>query len=201
MGKQRKSLQVLEFVRSYVSEHRYPPTFDEIRVAIGLSSKSHVDYYLRILEEGGLIERRPRTPRGLRLVGYVADAFEVKVEGAIAAGQPLEVVDGPGQGLEITSELADPRKDLYALQVQGDSMVEDLVADGDLLIVERRQEPTRGQMAVVHLQDRNEATLKRVYPEGEQVRLQPAHPSMSPIYADAKDVHVQGRVVAVIRQL
>ncbi len=201
MGKQRKSLHVLEFVRSYVSENYYPPTFDEIKVATGLSSKSHVDYYLRALEEGGFIERRPHTPRGLRLLGSAADAFEVKVEGAIAAGQPLEVADGPGQGLEITSELADPRKDLYALQVQGESMVDDLVADGDLLIVERQQEATRGQMAVVHLKDRNEATLKRVYPEGERVRLQPAHPSMSPIYADAKDVRVQGRVVAVIRQL
>ena len=201
MGKRPKSLQVLEFVKSYVRENRYPPTFEEIKVAIGLSSKSHVDYHLRSLEEGGFIERWPYTPRGLRLTGSAAETFEVKVEGAIAAGQPLELADGAGQGLEITSELADPRKDLYALQVQGDFMVEDLVADGDLLIVERRQEPTRGKMAVIHLRDRNEATLKRVYPEGEQVRLQPAHLSMSPIYADAKDVRVQGRVVAVIRQL
>jgi len=193
--------RVLKFVESYVSENCYPPTFDEIKVAVGLSSKSHVDYYLRSLEEDGMIERTPHTPRGLRLIGRAKETFEVKVEGSIAAGQPLELADEPGQVLEVTSDIADPHQDLYALQVLGESMVDDLVADGDLVIVERQEEAIRGQMAVVHLQDRNEATLKRVYPQGERVRLQPAHPTMSPIYADARDVQVQGRVVVVIRQL
>jgi repressor LexA len=79
-------------------------------------------------------------------------------------------------------------------------MVEHMVADGDLLIVERQEEAGRGQMAVVHLQDSNEATLKRLCSEREPARLQPAHPSLGPIYADAQDARIQGRVVTVIRQ-
>lgn len=202
MERRRRNLRakVLEFVETYLDENGYPPTFDEIREAVGLSSKSHVDYYLGALEEEGLIERTPHTPRGLRLVGLAPTTFEVKVEGTIAAGQPIEVVEEPDLEIELTPDIADPRKDLFALRVEGDSMVNDLVGDGDILIVERQQDAVRGQMAVVHLCDRNEATLKRIYPEGKVVRLQPAHPTMAPFYADARDVQVQGRVVAVVRR-
>lgn len=192
--------QVLEFVEAFMGDHGYPPTYDEIREAVGLSSKSHVNYYLDALEEDGLIERTPRTPRGLRLVGLAPRTFTVPVEGTIAAGQPIELGDGPTSQVEITPDIADPRKELFALRVVGDSMVDELVGDGDLVIVERRQEAVRGQMAIVHLRERNEATLKRVYPEGNRVRLQPAHPTLPPFYADARDVAIQGRVVAVVRQ-
>jgi repressor LexA len=203
MGKERRDYrrEVLTFLESYVAKHGYPPTCEEIRQAIGLSSKSHVLYYLDLLAEEGKIERKPHTPRGLRLVGLRPKTFEVEVEGYIAAGQPLGLADGLGIELELTPDIADPRRDLFALEVQGDSMVDDLVGDGDILIVERRQEAHRGQMAVVHLLDRNEATLKRFYPEGRRVRLQPAHPTLEPIYVDARDVQVQGRVVAVIRRI
>jgi repressor LexA len=199
---QRKNRRgrVLAFVKEYLDSYGYPPTYDEIREAAGLSSKSHVDYYLEALEREGLIERTPNTPRGLRLVDLDPTTFEVGVEGTIAAGEPLALADSDGDPIELTADIADPRKDLYALRVQGQSMVDDLVGDGDLLIVERREEAGTGQMAVVLLQDRNEATLKRVYPEGKRVRLQPAHPTMAPLYAEARNVKVQGRVVAVIRR-
>ncbi|MFC2046483.1 transcriptional repressor LexA [Chloroflexota bacterium] len=202
MANMRKNYrsEVLGFVESFMEDNGYPPTLDEIKESVGLSSKSHVDYYLVALEEDGLIERTPRTPRGLRLVGLSRSTFAVDVEGTIAAGQPLELADSPRQEIELTSDIADPRKDLFALQVQGDSMVDDLVGDGDILVVERRQEAAQGQMAIVYLQDRNEATLKRIYREGRRVRLQPAHPTLQPLYADAKDVQVQGRVVALIRR-
>ena len=192
--------EVLGFVESFMENNGYPPTLEEIRESVGLSSKSHVDYYLDALEEDGIIERTPRTPRGLRLVGRSRSTFAVDLEGTIAAGQPLELADSPRLEIELTSDIADPRRDLFALQVQGDSMVDDLVGDGDILIVERRQEAAQGQMAIVYLRDRNEATLKRVYPEGRRVRLQPAHPTLQPLYADARDVQVQGCVVALIRQ-
>jgi repressor LexA len=202
MERKRKNHRgrVLEFLEAYLVENGYPPTYEEIREAVGLSSKSHVDYYLEGLEEDGLIERTPHTPRGLRLVGLAPDTFEVKVEGNIAAGRPIEVVGDAGDQLELTADIADPRKDLFALRVKGNSMVEDLVGDGDIVIVERHHDAARGQIAVVHLRDRNEASLKRIYPEGSRVRLQPAHPTMPPFYADARHVQVQGRVVAVIRR-
>jgi repressor LexA len=202
MSRRGKRLRddVLEYVEAFVSSNGYPPTYDEIREAVGLSSKSHVGYYLQALEEDGLIERTPRTPRGLRLVGFAPSTFEVRVEGKIAAGEPIELADGPDMQIQLTPDITDPKKDLFALRVQGDSMIEDLVDDGDILIVERRPEARRGQMAVVHLRDRNEATLKRVYPEGDRVRLQPAHPTMLPFYASSKDVQIQGQVVAIIRQ-
>jgi repressor LexA len=134
------------------------------------------------------------------LVGLAPQTFELEVEGTIAAGRPVEAIHDSGDQIELTTSIADPRKELFALRVEGESMIEDLVGDGDILIVERRQDATRGQVAVVHLRDRDEVTLKRIYPEGPRVRLQPAHPTMPPLYADAADVRVQGRVVAVIRR-
>jgi repressor LexA len=192
--------EVLGFVTAFLDENGYPPTLEEIMASVGLSSKSHVGYYLSALEAAGKIERRPRSPRGLRLVGPEPSAFDVRVEGRIAAGAPMQLGHAFSQDLRITNDIADPRRELYALQVQGDSMIEAMVGDGDYVIVERRQEVARGQMAVVYLRDRNEATLKRVFPEGEKVRLQPAHPTMPAFYAHAREVEIQGRVVAIIRR-
>jgi repressor LexA len=193
--------EVLRFVSRFMEANGYPPTYEEIAESVGLSGKSHVNYYLGALEEDGRIERKPRTPRGLRLVGQAPASFELRVEGNIAAGLPIEHMDGPAREIQITPDIADPRRDLYALLVRGDSMVDALVGDGDILVVDPSSEVSRGQMAVVHLCDSNQATLKHVYPEGELVRLQPAHPTMTAFYADATDVQIQGRVVAVIRRL
>lgn len=202
MGSHRRDLRqaVLEFISDHIALKGYPPTYQEIAEAVGLSGKSHVDYYLDLLEEAGLIARRPHTSRGLRLVGQ-ASVFAVKVEGYIAAGQPIEVIRGTEDPIEITTGIADPARALFALKVQGDSMIEDLVANGDTVIVDRRGQPAPGQMAVVYLRDRNAATLKHVYLEGDQVRLQPAHPTMPAFYVKAEDVEIQGRVVAIIRRL
>ena len=203
MGQHRKNLrdQVLEFVEEYSAIWDYAPSYNDIGKALGLSGRSHVDYYLDALERDGQIVRTPHTARSLRVTGPQRATFQIPVAGQIAAGEPLELADQPDGQIEITTDIADPNRDLFALRVKGSSMVEDLVADGDLIIVERRQEATRGQMAVVHLRNRNAATLKRVYPEGEQVRLQPAHPTMQAFYVDASDVEIQGRVVAIIRRL
>jgi repressor LexA len=203
MGQQRKNRrgEVLEFVEGYIARRGYAPSYDEIRSALELSGRSHVDYYLDALERGGQIERTPHTSRSLRLTGPHRATFQIRVAGHIAAGLPIELADQADEQIEITADLADPGRDLFALKVKGNSMVDDLVADGDIVIVEHRQEALRGQMAVVHLRDRNAATLKRVYPEGERVRLQPAHPTMQAFYANASDVEIQGRVVAIVRRL
>jgi repressor LexA len=203
MGKQQKNLQakVLEFVIQFLEEHGYPPTYDEIRDAVGLSSKSHAMYYLKALEKKGLVERTPHSPRGLRLVDMPPAATEVMVEGYVAAGQPVQQVSQPTQGITLAPDMADPEQDLVALEVRGEALVEDLVSDGDIVIVERQRAAKQGQMAVVLLRDRNEVTLKHVYREGDQVRLQPAHPAQPAQYSNARDVDIQGRVVAIIRRL
>jgi repressor LexA len=203
MGKQQKNLRakILRFVERFLEENGYPPTYDEIKDAVGLSSKSHVMYYLKILEKDGLIERTPHSPRGLRLVDMSPAATEVMVEGYVAAGQPLQPAAEPNQGITLAPDIADLAQDLVALEVRGEAMFDDLVGDGDIVIVERQREAKQGQMAVVHLRDRNEVMLKHVYHEGDQVRLQPAHPSFPALYSDVRDVEVQGRVVAIIRRL
>lgn len=203
MGQQRRSRRndVLEFVEKYIATWGYAPSYEDIRKEVGLSGRSHVDYYLDALERDGQIERTPRTPRSLRLVDPQRVTFQIPIVGRIAAGLPIELADQPDEQIEVTTDVADPSKDLFALRVKGNSMVDDLVADGDIVIIERRQEASRGQMAVVHLRDRNAATLKRVYPEGELVRLQPAHPIMEAFYVDASEVEIQGRVVTIIRRV
>jgi repressor LexA len=203
MAKTRKRIreQLLDYVDSYSAEHGYPPTLDEIRAAVGLSSRSHVRYYLDGLERDGLLVRRQRSPRGLRLSGLVQSTFEVAVEGSITAGEPLQLAAGSAQTVELTADIADPTKDLFALRVRGKCMVEAMVTDGDLLIVERQGEARHGDTVVVHLRRRNEASVRRAYPDGESVRLQPLHPDMAPTVVRTQDVSVQGRVVAVVREL
>jgi repressor LexA len=193
--------EVLAFVESYMSNNGYPPTFEEIRESVGLSSKSHVDYYLGALEGDGLIQRTPHTPRGLRLTDSGPRTFEIAIEGDISAGLPMEEVDETSEPIELTPDIADPRRDLYALRVKGDSMVDDLVGDGDIIVCERCREVRRGKMAVVHLKPTNAVTVKRVFPEGKQLRLQPANPTMPEYSVFSRDAEIQGQVVAVIRRI
>lgn len=176
MGKRQKAT-VLKFVEQFLEENGYPPTYDEIKEGVGLSSKSHAMYYLKALEKDGLVERTPHSPRGLRLVNLSPAATEVMVEGYVSAGQPVQRVSEPTRGITLAPDIADPEQDLVALEVRGEALVEDLVGD------------------------RNEVTLKHVYREGERVRLQPAHPALPAFYSNARDVEVQGRVVAIIRRL
>jgi repressor LexA len=193
--------EILRFVETYIEENGYPPTYEEIREAMGLKSKSQVDFYLDSLETASLIERKARTPRSLRLLTPSRGAFELKVAGTISAGQPVAWAEGREPTIVVTSDIADPKRDLFALEVKGDSMIDALVGDGDIVIVEPACEVRTGQVAVVHLTDRNVTTLKGVRREGNTVRLQPQHSGYEHIVVHAGDVEIQGRVVAVVRRL
>ena len=193
--------QVLAFLRQFLNEHGYPPTYEEIREALGLSSKSHVSYYLGALEQAGLIERTPHAPRSLRLVRAESGVFSVPVEGCIAPGLAVERVPNPDHYIELTPDIADPDKDLYALRVQGEGLIGDLVADGDAIIIERQQPALKRQMALILLHVQGTATLKRVYPDADQVRRQSAQASTPSNHFGAQHPDIQGRVVAIIRQL
>ncbi|MDF1512230.1 MAG: transcriptional repressor LexA [Anaerolineae bacterium] len=208
---------VYNFIQTHTQRHGYPPTVREIGEAIGVKSTSLVTYYLKQLEERGLITREASKSRAILLTQErkLSDTIPVNIEdqnvlsvpflGYIAAGLPINVDALPESELDtiqINRALFKREySDLYALEVQGNSMIDALINDGDMVILQHQQTIDNGQMAAVWLKSREETTLKKVYREGKQIRLQPANPSMAPIYVPSNDVEIQGKVVLVIRRL
>ncbi len=227
MAKRRKGLserhkKILEVLKRYQDETGYPPSIREIGKQTGISSTSVVNYYLNQLEEEGYIERDRKISRGVRLVktlqgaavgirSAIEDLIRVPVVGRIVAGQPMPVPSSDfayydqESSVEIARSLlksGDKEEDLFALEVQGDSMVDAMVNDGDIVVMKRAQDAHNGEMVAVWLTDRDETTLKYFYKENGGVRLQPANPTMAPIFIDnPRAVKVQGKVVMVIRQM
>jgi repressor LexA len=206
--------RILEFLAEYIEENGYPPSIREIGAAVGITSTSVVSYNLRRMEESGYISREPEVSRGLKLSsathgGLVQPGVvQVPLLGRIVAGEPLPVpaTDFRLMGdetIELTRDILGDPDGLYALQVQGDSMIDALVHDGDVVIMRHQPRVENGEMAAVWLKNVEEVTLKHFYQEsGGRVRLQPANPTMRPIYIDdPSQVEVQGKVVMVIRQL
>jgi len=203
--------KILDFLEKYQGQNGYLPSIREIGNNTGITSTSVVNYYLDQLEKMGLIERKRRISRGVRLAGAVSEMFRIPVVGRIAASAPLPVPpsDFNYYDAESTIDIARsllPRREksaeLFALEVQGDSMIDAMVNDGDLVIMKRAQEAADGDMVAVWLEDKDETTLKYFYKEQDRVRLQPANPSMGPIYVDdPKSLRIQGKVVMVIRRV
>lgn len=219
MNRQREEVEgqeqrILECIRDFIQERGYPPTVRDIARELGISSTSVVDYHLKRLEQARWIERDPRSSRGIRLTAASArglglgEIVSVPLLGDIAAGEPIPVPSsdfsllGVEETIELTRSIVGDPQDLYALRVRGNSMIDAMVHDGDIVIMRPAEEVANGEMAAVWLRDREEATLKRVYWEGRRVRLQPANPTMEPIYIDdPRQVQIQGKVVMVIRQV
>jgi repressor LexA len=196
-----KQREMLAFIERFVEEKGYPPTFEEIRTGLKISSKSLVNYHLEVLENAGLLSRSPNTPRGIRLRGE-RDTVQVPLMGRIAAGPPTDfVAEDNREAIELTYDIVPNRDDLYALKVEGDSMVDALVHDGDIVVMQQQVEAENGEMVAVRLIEQNETTLKRFYRENGHVRLQPAHPTMAPLIVSPEAVAIQGKVVAIIRQV
>jgi repressor LexA len=217
--RQKKILQVLE---SFQEENGYPPSIREICDLADISSTSVVNYYLEQLQEMNYIERDTRVSRGIRLlqplteaVGAVRQAVEellrVPIVGRIVASAPAPVppsdfsyYDAESM-VEVARSMLPGREkadELYALEVDGDSMIDAMVNDGDIVIMKRASEARNGEMVAVWLSGDNETTLKYFYKENGRIRLQPANPTMGPIYIDnPRDVEIQGKVVMVIRQV
>lgn len=219
MNRQRERVEeqeqrILECIRDFIQERGYPPTVRDIARELGISSTSVVDYHLKRLEQARWIERDPRSSRGIRLTAAGArglglgEIVSVPLLGDIAAGEPIPVPSsdfsllGVEETIELTRSIVGDPRDLYALRVRGNSMIDAMVHDGDIVIMRPAEEVANGEMAAVWLRDREEATLKRVYWEGGRVRLQPANPTMEPIYIDdPRQVQIQGKVVMVIRRV
>jgi repressor LexA len=203
---------MLAFIGDFVDENGYPPTIREIGKACDISSTSVVNYNLNKLEREGLLARDREVSRGLRLLTNVpgrrgSSLIRVPLVGRIVASEPVPVpasdfaIFGADEAIEITPDITDPYDDLFALEVQGESMVDAMINDGDIVIMRPHEDVQNGDLVAVWLEDREETTLKRIYREDGGIRLQPANPTMKPIFVDdPASVRVQGRVVAVIRQ-
>jgi repressor LexA len=217
--RQRK---ILRFIETFITKNGFPPTIREIGKAVDIASTSVVNYNLNKLVEYDLLERAPDVSRGLRLVkpntpqempvkyADPSSLLQVPLVGQIAASAPVPI---PGEDFGYYYDADDMidvpqnmigtlrREELFALRVTGDSMIDAMVADGDVVILQRQRIAQNGDMVAVWLNERGETTLKKYFLEGEQVRLQPANPMMDPIFVDAGQVDIQGRVLAVLRTL
>ena len=200
-----KQVRILEFTRAFLDERGYSPSIRDIQGGCDISSTSVVEYNLRILERAGHIQRDLSVARGIRL--QRPRSVRVPVIGAIAAGEPIPVPTADTWSthatdwVELPAELVPGPDGVYALQVKGSSMIDAFIVDGDLVLMEQAATADNGDMVAAWLKEEREATLKRFYLEEGRVRLQPANEAMAPIYADPRNVAIQGKVIGVIRRL
>jgi|SRR5579863_1815251 len=195
--------QILDFVQDYRREKGIAPTHREICERFGYSSYGTVYKHLKLLQQKGFLKREWNQKRGIELLRTVpapdlTGEHELPYFGRIAAGKPIEALQG-SERVTVPGHMLSARGgEHYVLKVIGDSMIDEGIHDGDFVVVLRRERVEPGEMVVALIGD--EATLKRFYPEGEMVRLQPANPTMQPIRVPARDVRVQGVVVGLMRK-
>ena len=205
MALTRRQRQVYDFIATFVQSHGYSPSFEEIGSGMGLSSLATVHKHISNLEKKGLLKRDYNRSRSIDVLppkGKMKQSMmppppaSLPLLGRIAAGQPIEAVENPE-----TISLGDftGSKDVYVLQVRGNSMQDEAILDGDYVLCERVQTARNGEI-VVALVSGQDATLKRLYREGENIRLQPSNATMQPIIVPAREVQVQGRVIGVLRK-
>ncbi len=207
--------KILDFLSSYQRANKYPPSIREIGEKTGISSTSVVNYYLDQLEKKGMIERDRKISRGVRVSGPNGspDTLRIPILGPIAAGLPLPELDpnvsymndSEANAVDIARSLL-PAKEkgdkLFALEVKGESMIDAMINDGDIVVLRPASEARNGEMVAVWLPRDNEATLKYFFKEKDRYRLQPANPTMKPIYIKKSDpLEIKGKVVMVIRRL
>ncbi len=201
----RRQRQVYDYISEFVQKHGYSPSFEEIGQGMGLSSLATVHKHISNLEKKGLLTRDYNRSRSIDLLppkGRLKQAMSVNTTmvlpllGRIAAGQPIEAVQNPE-----TISLADfvRSKEVFVLEVRGESMQDEHILDGDYVLVEKMKTAHNGDI-VVALVEGTDATLKRFYREGDNIRLQPSNANMQPIVVPAAAVEIQGRVIGVLRK-
>lgn len=220
--------QILGFVQEFAKEHGYPPSVRDIARGVGINSTSVVDHHLKALARMGFLRRAAGISRGIELlidsepslavksnlpspfadhtessISAHAEPVVLPIVGRIAAGEPIEAVAGEMEHITLSADIAPP--DAFVLKVKGRSMIEDLIDDGDLVVVRPQATAENGDIVVVLLNDgptgEGQVTLKRLYREKGRIRLQPANSTMQPIFVHPSQLSIQGKVVAVIRQL
>jgi len=207
MALTKRQKEVLDYIADFIEENGYSPSYEELAQGLNLASLATVHKHIQALESRNYLRRLFNQSRSLEVSSkYMqerrkgrapARSADIPLAGRIAAGTPVEAIEG--QDLLHFSDFAG-KGDTFALQVSGESMIDDHIMSGDYVLVERAQQAHDGEI-VVALVDGREATLKRLYHEsGGRIRLQPANSSMEPIILDAAAVQIQGRVLAVLRK-
>ena len=197
--------RILKFIRGFIDERGYAPTVRDIVKGCSLSSTAVVQHHLNVLEREGHIRRDPEVFRSIQLADRKS-IVGVPLLGTIAAGEPIPVPNAEtwaNQALEILelSEEITQGKEVYALKVKGQSVIDALIDDGDTVLMEPVTTAENGDMVAVWLKEEQEVTLKRIYLEPGRVCLKPANKLMEPLYQHPENVEIQGRVVGVIRKL
>jgi repressor LexA len=188
--------EIYTFIRSKIQGRGYGPTVREIGLEFDIKSPNGVMCHLKALQKKGLIHREPNMSRAIQMLDEPTGAqpSRLKLVGRIAAGQPIEAVE---QDEELGFSEWEGADDKFALRVSGDSMIEDHIADGDYVVIQRQEVARDGQIVAVR-DDDGEATLKRLFRERNRVRLEPANKTMKPIYRDRVDI--LGVLVGVVRK-
>lgn len=200
MALTRRQKQVFDVIQDFIARNGYSPSLEEIGGALNLSSVATVHKHVTHLVDKGYVRRSWNQNRSIEIVdsGSGSATVELPLMGTIAAGQPLEAVT-ENEPVHVPAEMVSGRETTYVLRVQGESMIDEQIRNGDLVIVEGRKVARDGE-TVVALVDGSEATLKRFFHDGENVRLQPANERMEPIRIPADRVQVQGVVIGLIRK-
>jgi repressor LexA len=201
MALTKRQKQILDYVDDFLGDNGYAPSFEEIAEEFGYSSLATVHEHLSNLERKGYIRKSYNESRSIELVPPEAPALaaELPLLGMVAAGLPIEAVTG-NETLAVPSDMPRRGRENFVLQVQGNSMIEEHIRDGDYIVVSSQSTAEDGEM-VVALVGGDSATVKKLYREpGNRIRLQPANQAMDPIVVDARDVVIQGVVVGVIRK-
>jgi repressor LexA len=210
-GLSPKQQKIVQFLRRFIRDKDYPPSIRDIQEGCDISSTSVVDYNLKALERMGLIHRDREISRAIELLdgtGRRPRTLAVPLLGLIAAGEPIPVPSAEtwssadySESVEVTEEMTRGKENVFALKVRGTSMIDALVNDGDIVLMEAADTAEDGEMVAVWLKKEQETTLKKLYREGERVRLQPANEALAPIQTDADNVEVQGKVIYAMRPL
>jgi repressor LexA len=200
----KRQKELIDFISAFIDENTYAPSIAEIQKHFSINSPATIHQHLKNLEEKGFIKRVPNRHRSIELGDVpvpsgktVKGSMQVPILGSIAAGSPIESYPDT-ETVSVPEDMA-LAGETYVLRVRGDSMVDDHILDGDMVIV-RKSETARPGDTVVALVDGSESTLKRYYPEGGRIRLQPANAEMEPMYFSPGQVEIQGIIVGILRR-
>lgn len=193
----KRQKQVLDYIKHYTKKKGYAPSLTEIQNYFNLASVSTAHHHVENLKNLGYLVKQDNLPRALD-IAKEENFISIPILGTIAAGEPIEAIEERDESIAIPQSHLPKSKDIYALKVRGDSMIDENIHNNDIVIIKKQNYADNGDK-VVALIDKAEATLKKFFKEKGKIRLQPANPRMNPIFVKPSDLLIQGKVVTVVR--